>query len=100
MIAVVALSQNGIAAISSSARTCFISGDICWPSSSNEKPSTYTSVVNLHHDIFLKKDNTNLDKYDFQRHNQKWPKKGLMRPEIAKGGDCEGVEALRIRTRM
>ena len=35
-----------------------------------------------------------------QGRSQKWPKEGVLRPEIAKGGGSEGAEALRIHTRM
>ena len=36
---------------------------------------------------------------DRQGRSQKWPKEGVLRREIAKGGGFEGAEALRIRTR-
>ena len=34
-----------------------------------------------------------------QGRSQKWPKEGVLRPEIANGGGFEGVEALRIHAR-
>ena len=35
-----------------------------------------------------------------QGHSQKWPKEGVLRPEIGKGGGFEGVEALPIGAGM
>ena len=34
-----------------------------------------------------------------QGRSQKWPKEGVLRPEIVKGGGFEGAEALRICAR-
>ena len=31
--------------------------------------------------------------------SQKWPKEGVLRPEITKGGGIEGAEVLQIRAR-
>ena len=32
-----------------------------------------------------------------QGRSQKWPKEGVLRPNIAKGGGFKGAEALRLR---